>query len=144
MPNGFNGNVKKTSLLLRILSLAGEKRTIMPADYENSARYQNNLQTILKAGNVASTQTLVIKKDVLDLLQEPFFDENMPRLQDYDIVIRLIQICDFAYVNRPLVNVYASEQSITTDSKAMYDAAVRIIEKHSQFFRYISVYWYGY
>ena len=113
--------------------LAGEKRTIMPADYENSARYQNNLQTILKAGNVASTQTLVIKKDVLDLLQEPFFDENMPRLQDYDIVIRLIQICDFAYVNRPLVNVYASEQSITMDSKAMYDAAVRIIEKHSSF-----------
>lgn len=113
--------------------LAGEKRTIMPADYEKSDRYQSNLRTVLKAGNVVSTQTLVIKKNVLDLLHADFFDENMPRLQDYDLVIRLIQVCDFAYVNRPLVNVYASEQSITTDSKAMYDAAARIIEKHSSF-----------
>lgn len=113
--------------------LAGEKKTIMPTEYENSDRYQNNLRTVLKAGNVVSTQTLVIKKDVLDLLHDAFFDENMPRLQDYDFVIRLIQVCDFAYVNRPLVNVYASEQSITTDSKAMYDAAARIIGKHSNF-----------
>lgn len=113
--------------------LAGEKKMIMPTEYENSDRYQNNLRTVLKAGNVVGTPTLVIKKDVLNLLHDSFFDENMPRLQDYDFVIRLIQICDFAYVNRPLVNIYASEQSITTDSKAMYDAVIRIIGKHSNF-----------
>lgn len=64
-------------------------------------------------GNFMSTQTLLGKKECFINEQ---FDENLPRLQDWDLVIRLVQKYKVSFINKPLVNVYLQNDSITKNA----------------------------
>ncbi len=104
----------------------------VPVNFEDRNRYQEGLNEILKERNVVGTPTLIFKREVLTLMGNELFDEQMPRLQDYDFVIRLFKVCRLAYVNRPLVDAFRTKDSIS-DAGALYEAAGRIVEKHSDF-----------
>ncbi len=103
---------------------------IYPEDYKDNTKYRDNLRNILKVQNVVDTPTLVLKREITDLLDNSFFDEDIPRLQDYDFALRLSQVCNLSYVDAPLVNVYTSKNSISSDISALYDAAGKIINKY--------------
>lgn len=105
----------------------------IPSDFENQEKYESGLGEILAKYNVVDTPTLVIKKETLKLLGNEYFDEQMPRLQDYEFAIRLLKVCRLAYINRPLVNAFRTEGSITTNSSALYVSIGRIIQKHRKF-----------
>lgn len=111
----------------------GEVVFPVPYDYTDCGKYQNRLQEILKVHNVISTQTLMIKREVLELMNNEWFDELMPRLQDYELAIRLVQKVKIGYINVPLVNVYRLECCITRDTEALYEAVYRLISKHHGF-----------
>ncbi len=104
-----------------------------PIDFENQSKYEAGLGKILAEYNVIGTVTLIIKYEVLKLFNDEYFDEQLPRLQDYEFVIRLFKVCPIAYVNRPLVNAFHTEISITANSGAFYAASARIMEKHGDF-----------
>lgn len=105
----------------------------VPFDYSDVDKYQADLCCTLSIHNVVSTQTLVIERGVLDMLGAECFDAQMPRWQDYEFVIRVAGYVEIGYVNKPLVNVYRSETSISSDKKALYAAAAMLIRKHADF-----------
>jgi len=109
------------------------QRFIFPRDFYNIDKYQSNLKTLIKYDSVVSTQTLIISRKILKMLDNQYFDEHMPRMQDFDFVVRILQQADLAYVNEPLVNVYKTRISITTDNNALYQAFARLLHKYKDF-----------
>lgn len=105
----------------------------VPGDFEDQEKYEAGLGKVLAEYNVVGTPALMIKREVLELLGDEYFDERMPRLQDYEFAIRLLKVCRLAYINRPLVNAFRTEGSITTNSSALYVSIGRIIQKHREF-----------
>lgn len=115
----------------RLIRDVGEK--IIPEDYEDKEKYEDGLRQVLAESNVISTQTLVVRKDVFSIIGN--FDEDMPRLQDYEFVIRLSQKEKIGYIARPLVSVYRTGISISTNTEALYKAITLLLMKHGKFFK---------
>lgn len=113
------------------LLFASGIRTV-PEDYSCKNKYEENIGVILKSGNVISTQTLVMEKSVLDEVGK--FDVDMPRLQDYELAIRIVQQYKIGYYADALVKVYRQMISISHDDKAYKEAVYQLIKKHSSFF----------
>ncbi len=105
----------------------------VPFYYDNVDKYQINLRKTLMKHNAIGIPTLIIRQSVLELLEKEYFDEYMPRLQDYDFVIRIAKTVEIGYVNRPLVNAYRTSNSISTDKEALYKAIARLLRKHYNF-----------
>ncbi len=104
---------------------------IIPSNYKNKEALEKNLIDILKNYNVVSTQTLVLHRKAVSEIGG--FDVAMPRLQDYEYAIRLINKKKIGYVAEPLVKVYYSENSISSNDTKLEDAYLKIIEKHGDF-----------
>lgn len=81
----------------------------------------------LLAESIVSTQTLLAARECFS---ETLFDERMPRLQDYDICIRLSEIRDFYFVRQPLVNMYVQPDSISQSWEKLQAALELIFEKY--------------
>lgn len=107
---------------------------ILPKNYLLKDQYEEYIKDTLKSGNVISTQTLIMEKDVLDKVGK--FDEEMPRLQDYELVIRIVQQYNIGYCAEVLVKVYRQEISISHNDRAYKDAVYYLIKKHKNFFSY--------
>lgn len=87
----------------------------------------NQIKQKLFFGNFISTQTLLGKKKCF--LEEQF-DETFPRFQDWELMIRVSQKYKIHFINKPLVNVYVQEDSISKDnSKAIISLKI-ILEKY--------------
>lgn len=71
-------------------------------------------------GNVLSTQTLLIKKAVFDELKG--FDNELRRLQDWDLAIRLIEEYQCYFMDEPFVNVYEQVDSISANPDLAIEA----------------------
>lgn len=105
----------------------------VPFYYSDIDKYQINLRKTLMKHNAVGIPTLVIRREVLNLIGNKYFDECIPRLQDYDFVIRITKCIEMGYVNKPLVNAYRTPNSISTDKKALYKAISWLIRKHRDF-----------
>lgn len=105
----------------------------VPFYYSNIDKYQTNLRKTLMKHNAIGTPTLVIRREVLKLIGDEYFDERMPRLQDYDFVIRVAKCVEIGYVSRPLVNAFKTSNSISADRIALYKAISYLIIKHRDF-----------
>lgn len=66
---------------------------------------------ILITNSLVSTQTIIGRKAVFEQIT---FDVNMPRMQDFDFIIRAARISNVFFVNQALVDVYLQNNSITT------------------------------
>ncbi len=111
--------------------IEGDYSITLPEDYSNRERYEENLPKELTWHNVISTQTLVVKRDIIENLGG--FDNEMPRLQDYEFVIRLVQQIPVGYVSEVLVNVYRTKSCISNDGLGMLRAVALLLEKHGEF-----------
>ncbi|MBM9593921.1 glycosyltransferase [Roseitranquillus sediminis] len=85
------------------------------------------LPTLLRT-SLVSTQMLVVRRDELERIGG--FDENLPALVDWDLVLRLAERGPFAFVDEPLVLQRFSSNSITRDQARRTLALEQIIEKH--------------
>ena len=65
---------------------------------------------MISKGNFISTQTILVKKSYL---QKYLFDCSLPRLQDYDLVLRLIPNLKVSFTNESLVDLYRQNDSIS-------------------------------
>lgn len=107
------------------------KCCIVPYDYKNREICEKNIFQTLKRDNIVGTPTLMVKKEVFSVVG--LFDENLKRMQDYELIIRLIKKFRFLYIDEPLVRAYRTQKSITNDNKVLSDTYVRLLEKHIDF-----------
>ncbi len=114
--------------------LYDDKIKTIPQEYLLTDKYEDNIGDTLKSGNVISTQTLVVEKSVLDAVGK--FDEEMPRLQDYELIIRIVQRYKIGYYAEALVKVYRQPISISNDNSAYKEAVYQLIKQHGHFFEH--------
>lgn len=92
-------------------------------------------------GFYVSTQMIIGKKCVFEKYK---FDENMPRMQDYDLMVRVAQTEKVYFLKQTLVDVYLQDDSLTP-KKGQYKKQAEItgilLEKYKNF---IDIYpdWY--
>lgn len=87
----------------------------------------------LLRGNFVTTQAVLVKKACLDKIG--LFDESFPRLQDWELFIRLAVQYDFICIDEPLLIAFHSKQSITAEKASFPVALKQLLAKHEQLFR---------
>ena len=106
--------------------IEGEKKAYTPAgDVLTTNGFL--LEELLRR-NFITTQSILIKKECLDKVG--LFDETMPRLQDWELLLRLSEHYPFLFIDEPLVKVYHTSDSITANQQALVDALLLMLEKH--------------
>lgn len=78
--------------------------------------------------NFITTQSILLKKACFE--EVGLFDETMPRLQDWELLLRLSKRYPFFFIDEPLVNVYHTSGSITSNQEALTKALELLLEKH--------------
>lgn len=76
--------------------------------------------------NFMSTQNLLLKKECLKDIK---FDESLPRLQDYDLMLNLISRCKVSFTQYKLVNIYVQDDSISKSNEKLINACNIILNK---------------
>ena len=92
-------------------------------------KYKDNSKgiiDILCTGNVISTQTILAKKEIFN---DVSFDESLPRLQDYDLVLRIAPKYKISYLKEVLVDTYRNEDNISNDDNRLKKASILMIKK---------------
>lgn len=70
-------------------------------------------------GNFISTQSILIKKKIV---KQFMFNVKMPRLQDFELILRMIKYIKVSYTNEPLVKVYTQNDSISNNRDSLNKA----------------------
>jgi len=75
--------------------------------------------------------TIVCRKECFKKVG--FFDEKLPRHEDWELAIRLSKKYLFKYINEPLTNVYhQSKNSISSNADALIKSTEMIVEKYKE------------
>lgn len=82
--------------------------------------------------NMISTQTLLVKRDVL--MAAGKFDESLKRFQDWDLAIRLAGKSPFVFVSEPLVVAEALAGSISSNYNHGVKTRAIFLEKYKALF----------
>ena len=88
------------------------------------------LNELVAKGNFISNQAILIKKN---FLSKYLFDPNMPRLQDYDLVLRMIHRAKISYTKDVLVELHIQKDSITQSNKKLRQAIYILLKKNYNF-----------
>lgn len=105
--------------------ILGDSTIIYP---KKNPTNNTNLYTSFLKENYIGTPTAIIKKE--KLVANKGFDENLPRLQDWDLFIRLAKNGKFHMLNEVLCDVYLQENSISNNSDALYIALNQFDKKY--------------
>jgi len=98
---------------------------------DSTSVFPSNIKVSLESlylENAISTQTILGKKECFNDIK---FDNNLPRYQDWDLVINLAKKYKIGIIDEVLVNVYFQENSITKDPKKAIKALEIFLEKHN-------------
>lgn len=93
---------------------------------------QGHILPRLLHSNFVSTQTLLVPRACFENVG--LFDEQLPRFQDWELVIRLAAEYEFLLVDEPLVIAHQTPGNITSDVEAEIRALEIILEKHQSKF----------
>ena len=111
--------------------IESNKKIYIPS--EKVARKEGNIHAELLRGNFVDTPTAVVKKDCF--AKVGIFDERLPRLQDWELFIRISKDYHFKCVDEPLLISYYQPHSISADQSALIRALKLILEKHFEDFK---------
>lgn len=108
----------------------GEGGRIVPTYNLNQVR--DKLSRLL-VSNCVSTQTIVVKREVLEKVR---FDKRFPRFQDWDFAMQVLQKgFKVYYIDEPLVECMVLEDSITKDAVKAIKALKLFEKKYESEFR---------
>lgn len=108
----------------------GDKKKYIP--YNSVKKKEGNIHKELLKESFIGLPATVIRKKCFE--KSGIFDENLPRLQDWDLLIRLSKYYRVIYINEPLLISYYTPESITTNRRAHIKAFEIIIEKYFEDF----------
>ena len=106
--------------------IEGTERTYTPS--KDVLVKDGFLHNELLKRNFITMPSLLVKKECLK--EVGLFDEALPRLQDWELFLRLSNRYQFLFIDEALVNAYHTPGSITSNQKALADALVLMLEKH--------------
>lgn len=89
-----------------------------------------NIQDVLRHSFI-STQTILAKRKVFDL---NLFDKNMPRMQDWDFILRAVQNSKLYFMEDRLVEQFIQNDSITSNPQKGIIALDLIYVKYRNLF----------
>ena len=107
-------------------AINGDRKTYMP--HVNIKIKEGNIHNELLKQNFVTTQAVVLRKECFE--KAGMFDENLPRLQDWELFIRISKYYIFKYVDEPLVLAFFSPDSISANQEALIKAYQLIMETH--------------
>jgi hypothetical protein len=93
------------------------------------ACHRGDLRRVLLEGNVIGTTSTVLVRRMC-LAKSGLFDETLPSMQDYDLWLRLAQVCDFDYTDQPLVRYRMHASCISTSLPGLEKGLRKLIQKH--------------
>ena len=102
------------------------KKTYVPS--KNIPNRNGYIFTSLLKENLVDTPSAVIQKRCLEEIG--LFDESLPRLQDWELFIRIAKKYKFKLIDEALFNSYYPKDSIGRNKSAYIEAKKKIINKH--------------
>ena len=93
---------------------------------------EGDLSHEILRSNPTTPQTLLIRRHLLD--QAGIFDEALKMNVDWDLTIRLAQTARFAFVPEPLVIIYRTEDSVSSDRLKDAYCREQLMAKYSDLF----------
>ena len=87
-------------------------------------------EELISFGNFISTQSILVKKLYIE---KYFFDVNFPRLQDYDLMLRMIPNLKVSFTNEVLVELFRHNDSIGNDSNKLKKSLNLLLKKNYKF-----------
>lgn len=95
-------------------------------------------KNILMKNYVGPTSSVLIKKALIDKVGG--FDNTLPSCQDWDLFIRIGQICEIDYIAEPLVLYFEHGGTrISTNSKAVVKGHLKIHSKYHRLIKALSI-----
>lgn len=88
---------------------------------------EGNIHEALLEANFVGTPTAVVRKECFE---EAGLFENLPRLQEWSLWLKISKRYCFKHINEPLVNAYQQPDSISRNTDAYVLARKRILEKY--------------
>lgn len=110
------------------LRVSDENRTYRPS--RDRAMRSGDIHDELLHGNFVTTPATLVRRECFEVAGR--FDEQLPRLQDWELWLRISEHFEFELIDEPLVekDVEADAVSISGDPDRYLDAMARILEKH--------------
>jgi glycosyltransferase involved in cell wall biosynthesis len=99
---------------------------------EHIHKFEGNIYDVLLETSFISTQTIVVKRSTF--LQSGGFRPDMPRLQDWELVLRLAKMGSFCCALEPLVIAYSTPGNLTSDAVKGANARLTILDLHKEAF----------
>lgn len=112
------------------LRFEGKRATYCPS--KRVKKKSGRILSTLLDGNFVTTQAVVVRKECL--AKAGLFDEKLPRLQDWELFIRVAEYYEFACIDEPLLIAFHSPESITADESLVPVALKMILAKHEKLF----------
>ena len=104
-----------------------DKKYCVPSEELEDKLKNKKYLDLLVEGNFVSTQTILGKRNVFDNI---LFDEKLPRLQDYDLILRIASDYKISYTNNILVHVYIQKDSVSTSDEKLKKACYIMMHKN--------------
>jgi glycosyltransferase involved in cell wall biosynthesis len=94
-----------------------------------TACHKGDLRRVLLEGNlVGTTSTVLVRRSCL--AKSGLFDETLPSMQDYDLWLRLAQVCDFDYIDQAVVRYRMHASCISTSLPGLENGLRKLVQKH--------------
>ena len=97
---------------------------------ENSISNGNIFDELISRGNFISTQAILIKKN---FISKYLFDPLIPRLQDFDLILRMIPKVKISYTKKVLVELHVQKDSLTRSESKLKKAVKILLKKKFHF-----------
>ena len=104
---------------------------LIPNEKQEKSILNNSIfDELISRGNFISTQAIIIRAK---FMKKYSFDPQMPRLQDYDIILRMIPQVKISYTNEILVDLHLQNYSLTRSNKKLKKAVYILLNKKYDF-----------
>lgn len=124
-------NEKYGAVYCAFMYIGKESTYQIPDASEPISKLEGNIFENLLQRNTVSTQTLLVKKSVLDSIG--IFNDKLKALEDWELALRISREFLFGYINECLVNVYYSENSVNNNVENSSLAQIYIYGRYLKF-----------
>lgn len=99
-------------------------KSIIPNHKQEIELKNKKIIDLLCTGNFISTQAILAKRKIFNELS---FNHELPRLQDYDLVLRISQKYKISHTQKILVDLYRQDDSISKSKDKLLEACSIIL-----------------
>ncbi len=128
--NMFNQNSHLDFCKIKVF-YNSSNHNFVPNQYQEKNIIKGNIfSELISHGNFISTQSILVRKKFIEKYS---FDTNMPRLQDYELILRMIPKVKISYTRKVLVELHLQKDSIQNSNEKLKRAIYILLNKNYNF-----------